>query len=279
MESDQAEFRPGDLVNGWVHVGDQWVTPVFRSDVVGAQVVEVGTVVNEHVWTGQDWVPISRREHMPDAKMGFRDRLRNARAEIERQDEEKLRRRAAQGNRKAQDKLAQSEQFGRVIAEGTFAAHSVRIFERGYVSVGLVGSGTPRRLLGISGVDKTQRKNPIGRSAVFVATMGVNYLATPDKRGSAYLIIVTPDKTYTLTSPDPSDGDLKNMIKLEAAGLAVIEAQANASQAQEGFSVGTTTSPDLAGQLSRLHDLHSSGALTDEEFSQAKAQLLAGGSS
>lgn len=277
MDSTSADYEPGDLVNGWVCIGDQWVMPIFRPDADGTQVIEVGTIANEHVWTGEQWIPVSRREKRAEAT-SIRERWNNARAEIERQDDEKLRQRAAEGNERALKKLADAEQYGRVVAQGTFAARTVRIFEKGYVSVGTFGSGTPKRLLGISGTDKTQRKNPIGRSAVFVATLGVNYLTTPNKRGSAYLVIVTPDKTFTLTSPDPSDSDLKNMLKLEAAGQGVIEAQAIAGSSPGVPPDGGMMHSDLAGQLSRLRELHSSGALTDEEFALAKAQLLTPGS-
>lgn len=59
------------------------------------------------------------------------------------------------------------------------------------------------------------------------------------------------------------------------------DARINALETQQGgsASAGTTpasagTTPSIADELSRLAQLHQSGALTDQEFADAKAGLL-----
>lgn len=66
------------------------------------------------------------------------------------------------------------------------------------------------------------------------------------------------------------------------AGAAPEEAQAEAASAALAHAVGRPYSPamtqdpgeDIASKLGRLADLHSGGALTDDEFAAAKAKIL-----
>ena len=68
--------------------------------------------------------------------------------------------------------------------------------------------------------------------------------------------------------------------------IAEMQAQMDAMQAQQAAAAAAAApapapaappaaAPDLMGELSKLADLKAAGVLTDEEFSAAKAKLLA----
>jgi hypothetical protein len=60
--------------------------------------------------------------------------------------------------------------------------------------------------------------------------------------------------------------------------IAEMQAQMDAMQAQQAPApapAAAAPAPDLMGELSKLADLKAAGVLTDEEFTAAKAKLLA----
>ena len=124
----------------------------------------------------------------------------------------------------------------------------------------------------------SSQKTAIGRGIVGVATLGANIMFTPNKRGSLYLVIVTDRKTHTLTLSPPTNSDLTAMHRLETAGRAVLAslpAQGAPAPARDPNPADTSGDRDLAAQLAQLAQLHSAGALTDDEFAAAKQRLLA----
>ncbi len=147
-----------------------------------------------------------------------------------------------------QEKSPHFAQCGRMVAEGVVAGRRVKIYEKGFVQVGMFSLGDPEKLLGITAQDQSQQKTALGRTLA------------------------------ALTMSPPTNSDLKAMHKLEAAGRSVLDALEAQNQAQTekpATQPGTTAS--LADQLAQLSQLHQSGALTEDEFSAAKAHLLAGG--
>lgn len=262
--SDEVAYEVGDIVNGHVWTGDDWIK-VIEPVTDGVEEYQAGSVVNEHAWTGSDWIPV-RRRHGFSAKKSVRERFEEAK----RIEEEK--------------QLAKMEndpiftQCGRCVAEGVVAGKRVKIYEKGYVQVGMFKLGQPERLVGINASDMSSQKTAIGRGIVGVATLGANIMLTPNKRGSLYLVIVTDRKTHTLTLSPPTNSDLKAMHKLEAAGKAVLAALAvqppAAASSPTARPAATSDEAPLPVQLEQLAQLHSSGALTDEEFATAKQRLL-----
>jgi hypothetical protein len=269
--ADDATYEVGDIANGHVWTGSEWVTAIEGASA-DAESFAVGSVVNEHAWTGSDWVPV-RRLGAPAPKQGFRERWEEAQRMGEAWRLEEEEKRAA--------KLADDPmyvQYGRCVAEGAVAGRRVKIYEKGYVQVGVLKLGAPERLLGITATDMSSQKTAIGRGIVAVATMGTNLMVTPNKRGSYYLVIVTDRKTHNLTLSPPTNSDLRDMHKLEAAGKAVLaglaaEAAIPATPVVEN-PVVPASDVDLAAQLTQLAQLHGSGALTDDEFAAAKQRLL-----
>ncbi|RZM78032.1 SHOCT domain-containing protein [Leptolyngbya iicbica LK] len=72
---------------------------------------------------------------------------------------------------------------------------------------------------------------------------------------------------------------MQSQIELEQmrAEMAAMQAQqAMAATPMPAAAAPATGSDDLLGQLQKLTDLKTAGALTDEEFQLAKAKLLAG---
>jgi Short C-terminal domain len=60
----------------------------------------------------------------------------------------------------------------------------------------------------------------------------------------------------------------------QEARISNLEAQQQAPQVPEPRGGQAAGDPDVLGQLTKLVQMHDSGALTDEEFSAAKARLL-----
>jgi hypothetical protein len=261
--SEQADYRPGDIVNAHVWTGSEWVPVVLASDEQPDD-YRVGSVVNGHAWTGEEWIP-TREVGSTTAKKGFRERMEEAREELQRAEDEK---RLA----KLQDDPIY-QRCGRVVAEGVVAGRTVKIYEKGYVRIGVLKVGPPEKLLGITASDMSQQKTGIGRAVVGVATLGANVLLTPNKRGSYYLVIVTDRKTHNLTMSPPTNSDLKAMHKLEAAGKTVLAGLAATDRSTDA-SPTTPAASGLADQLAQLAQLHAAGALTDDEFAAAKQRLI-----
>jgi hypothetical protein len=261
---DDLTYEIGDITNSHVWTGSEW-TPVLEGASVDAESFEVGSVVNEHVWTGSDWVAV-RRLDAAAPKKSVRERFEEAK----RIEQEK------QAAKLADDPIY--VQCGRCVAEGTVAGKRVKIYEKGYVQVGLFKLGAPEKLVGITASDMSSQKTALGRGVVGVATLGANIMFTPNKRGSLYLVIVTDRKTHNLTMTPPTNSDLKAMHKLEAAGRAVLASLAvEASAAAVPAAATPAVAPNeanLAAQLTSLAQLHSTGALTDDEFATAKQRLL-----
>jgi hypothetical protein len=79
--------------------------------------------------------------------------------------------------------------------------------------------------------------------------------------GGAYLA----GKSAANRSADRADQD---------ARISNLEAQQQAPQVPEQRAGQSSGDPDVLGQLTKLVQMHDSGALTDEEFSAAKSRLL-----
>jgi hypothetical protein len=77
---------------------------------------------------------------------------------------------------------------------------------------------------------------------------------------------------------DAQQSALYNQGVADAQRAAAEQAAAQqAAAAQQGAAQQAAAGPSLNEQLRQLAELHGSGALTDEEFASAKAQLLRGG--
>lgn len=262
------EYAVGDVVNDHVLIGEEWVvaTPREASDDAA---YEIGNIVNEHVWTGESWVAVRKRK--PPKKPSLQKRWE---AKVDSWVEK-----GKQEEQERQEKAPHFARCGRMVAEGVFAGRRVKIYEKGFVQVGMFSLGDPEKLLGITAQDNSQQKTALGRTLAAGATLGANLIASPNKRGSLYLTIVTKKKTHSLTMSPPTDSDMKAMHKLEAAGrsvLATLEAQ---KHIEATTSAASATTASLADQLAQLSQLHQSGALTDDEFATAKSRLLSEGDS
>jgi len=167
--------------------------------------------------------------------------------------------------------------FGRVIASEYFAGKNIKIYDKGFVSLGLFKEGQPEKLLGIAGTSSGKNKNGIGRTAVALVTVGTNLLWSSSRKGDAYLNIVTDVTTHSLHVPSPSEGDFRSILKLEAAGQAIIDSPVQqvakaSSEKTRAKKVGKSSS--LADDLEKLSQLRKSGSLTATEYASAKKKLL-----
>jgi hypothetical protein len=136
-----------------------------------------------------------------------------------------------------------------------------------------VGSGLAEQLWSIeASMDNLQKKSAAGRAVGFVLTGGLNMLS-PNKRGDITLTIVTDSQVHVIHTDRPQEDQLKDVLKMEAAGKGVI-AQRSAKGASVVAPSAKSSGNSIEDSLQRLADLRERGVITEEEFSQAKKKLL-----
>lgn len=155
---------------------------------------------------------------------------------------------------------------------------TLRIYQDGTFSTAGILSvhSTPERLVSLSyDVDSMRRKSTTGRGVAAVLTSGFS-LAAANNRGVLYVTVtgaVTGTKTYR--TKNPSNSLLSSVRSLQAAAQAATTSAA--AQNDPGPHTEHSTQPgdrDIAAQLASLAQLHTSGALSDDEFAAAKSKLL-----
>ena len=173
------------------------------------------------------------------------------------------------------------EMYGDIVVDDMLLATRVRLYSKGYVSLGLAEAEKPEQLLGISVSADVAKKTAIGRGVVAALTMGTNLMMNPTSlRGDLYVIITTDLRTKTFHLSPPTEGSVKTARKLAAVGEAILTRLQNERLETAAVSGGVQSTPvlaapaDLGSQLFRLAELHAAGVLTDEEFSAAKKKLL-----
>jgi ribosomal protein L7/L12 len=184
--------------------------------------------------------------------------------------------------------LAKSEleSYGRKVIEEACAGKLVRIYEKGFVRVSGVffkDGAAFEKLIAIASSADVSKKTALGRTIMFGVTMGLNML-TPDKRGDMYLTIATDRTTHMLHMSPPTEREMKAMHKIATAGQGVldsIERQSTASPPVNSSSPLTQPVPIapqsfVIDELTKLVALRDAGALSDDEFSALKAELIAG---
>jgi hypothetical protein len=162
----------------------------------------------------------------------------------------------------ALSKDEQKKITGEIVVQGPFGKNAIRLFQNGYIAVdGLFRKNSPERLLKIEGRADVQKKTGLGRAAAAIITGGANLMLSPNTRGNAYLLIETDKQLYTLESEMVSSSEVKLVHTL-------------LMHAPKGGNESVVDSPDVSEQLSKLAELRDSGALSEEEFTAAKARVL-----
>jgi hypothetical protein len=175
---------------------------------------------------------------------------------------------AKEADRQAQE-AREIEMYGREVAGEILTMGMVRIYEKGYVTVGgvFMGRGNFEKLKSFEVFDNNMtKKTGFGRGATAMLTGGLNLLA-PNTRGNLIVTIVTDVKVHTATLLLHVHV-IKSVNILQAAANAVLESNSKDKSARVGQS------EDLSASLERLVKLRDSGALSKKEFEQAKGKLL-----
>jgi hypothetical protein len=167
------------------------------------------------------------------------------------------------------DKQELVERIGPKVADEIFALKRVRIFENGYIQIGLLGS--PEKLASIEADAEVTKKTGLGRAVAAGMTGGLNLLS-PNRRGDLTLTVETENDSRVLHTDNPTNEDMKAMKKLESRGNSVLARLAGKPEQQS--SSNSSVSTDVSEQLSKLADLKGLGLLDDAEFAAAKAKLL-----
>lgn len=150
-----------------------------------------------------------------------------------------------------------------------------------FTTTGMIFTSDPDRLVGFSSdIDSMRRKSVTGRGAAALVTTGLTgaplSLFAGNNRGVVYVTITgewSGTKTYTTRNPD--DRLLSSIRSLQAAADTLLASpSAVVTASDEGSATATQRNSDVATQLKMLAELHATGALSDEEFSAAKARIL-----
>lgn len=180
--------------------------------------------------------------------------------------------------------LRNRENYGSLLLEEVCAGKLVRLYDKCYVRVSgaIFGKGDApfEKLMGISSSADIQKKTGIGRAVAAAATGGASLILTTNRRGDMYLTIVTDRRTHKIHRDKPLKSDLKAMHSIVATGQALLDSTAalhvttQEPIVENSKSSSATAPPDVVDKLQQLADLYRSGALTSEEFENAKAQLF-----
>ena len=209
----------------------------------------------------------------------------------ETQRDSKAQQRIVEQKVREQEKIAKEkrdlELYGRKVIEEMCAGKWVRLYDKGFVRVSglfLKDRAIFEKLTAISSSADVAKKTALGRIIMFNLTMGLNVLTTPNMRGDFYLTINTDRTTHMLHSSPPTEEDLKAMHKITTAGQGVldsIERQLLVENSRNA-SIATVSSQPVAPQasiideLTKLVALRDAGALSEDEFSAMKSQLMEG---
>lgn len=213
----------------------------------------------------------------------------------------KVQERAARKEERAREKAAKEAAdlatYGRCVYSGSFGLRSVRMYELGFVRVGvpMFGSMAPfERLVTIESSADVGKKSGFGRAVGATATMGVS-LASSNKRGDVWVTIVTDKNTHVLHEEPPTALNMRTAKKMEGAGRALLHQVATGQRsaqmvavdpsleepapAELGQTSGTEVSggeptDDLGARLQRLDAFKAQGLVTDDEYRHLRAKIL-----
>lgn len=204
--------------------------------------------------------------------------------------EAKAQQRTAEQKVREQEKIAKSQRelelYGRKVIEEACARKLVRIYDKGFVRVSGVihkDGAVFEKLRAISSSADVAKKTALGRTLMATATMGLS-LVTPNKRGDMYLTINTDKTTHMLHVSPPTERELKAMHKIATAGQGIldsIERQLPVENSRNA-SIATVSSQPVSPQasiideLTKLVALRDAGAISEDEFSAMKSQLMGG---
>ena len=193
----------------------------------------------------------------------------------ERKEQEKAKR-LQEREERAADELAS---YGRMVAVEVFGMHTVRIYDKGFVRVSgiLFGSNTGfEQLISIEASSDVSKKSGAGRGAAALMTGGLS-LASSNKRGDVYLTITTDATTHVLHEDPPTATNLKQVKRLEAAGLAVLRQTPSVTTDLSETPTATQAAsgaPTVSERLRELTLLRDEGLVSLEEYDQLRAKLL-----
>jgi hypothetical protein len=204
---------------------------------------------------------------MDKSKRELRDEKRELQDEL--RGDKKAQKQLQRAEREADKKQKEAEDlelYGQNVLTESLNITPVLFFQKGYAKFG--GSTEFEKLLAVDVMaTNLTKKTGLGRGVGAVFTLGWS-LATPSTRGNVIVTILTDKKARTFDLL-PNAVWLKASQRIEQVGKALI--RANDEQANKS---GPEVSPDFGDAIQKLVTLHQSGALTDDEFTKAKAKLL-----
>lgn len=166
---------------------------------------------------------------------------------------------------------------GRIDKGGT----TLTLYQDGtFTTTGMIFTSEPDRLVGLSSdIDSMRRKSVTGRGGAAVVTTGLTgaplSLFAGNNRGVIYVTITGEHSgTKTYTSKNPDNKLLSTIRSLQAAADHLLLSPSAVVPASDERSKPATQQNDIPTQLKMLAELHSTGALSGEEFAAAKARIL-----
>lgn len=186
---------------------------------------------------------------------------------------------AKKSTEEAQSRALQArESAGNLVTRQSFGGSTIEIYDGGYVRVAaLISTTTPyEKLKSIKHSFQVQDKSAGGRAIAGMATAGLNYLASKEKR-TVFLTLVTDKRVHSLKATGGMARNVdKTALGLETAGRGVLGGLAASVAASAPAMVAPPAKEhnDVIEQIKRLGELHAAGVLSDDEFASKKADLL-----
>jgi len=194
----------------------------------------------------------------------------------ENKEQEKAQRQQEKEERAA-DELAR---YGLNVASEIFGNRMVRIYDKGFVRLsGLMfglNTATFEQLISIEASSDVSKKSGAGRGAAALMTGGLS-LASSNKRGDVYLTITTDATTHVLHEDPPTATNLKQVKKLEAAGLAALRKTPPVTTDLSETPPATpaaSSAPTVSERMRELTLLRDDGMVSLEEYDQLRTKLL-----
>jgi hypothetical protein len=289
-------YQEGCLVDGWVLVSNEWLSARHVSDHESDY--QPGDVANDHVWTGENWIPVipslevstgreptKREQRIAEfrARQATQETIKAEMLAMEWPESTLMVGKLSNKAKAAILRQCHDGEYPWLIltssgGKGTLTAFEDRlaIIKTGALTSLMAGSLGGERSATFYFTDVTGIEYNSGFVTGVLEVLTASYSGTANKdywRGSNKSRNADSNDPWTLSNCLPLDkleyeSSLRHLNDLKAR---VARAKAPVINV---ITQSTTESGGLAEQLEKLAKLHESGVLSADEFAAAKARLL-----
>ena len=161
-------------------------------------------------------------------------------------------------------------EFGSIVFQQLIGMDTLRLYSRGFVSVGgVIKEPKPDKLVNLSIDVETSKKTGVGRAVAGVVTWGANLALTGNVRGDIYVNVQTDKGITSIHERFPTNDLVAELRRLEMIAASLLNT--NGAVAVQAASEVQTTDTE---KLEQLKSLFEKGLIDADEYAAAKAKLL-----